>query len=81
MMSASATNSNLSAEAESFVPGALAPAQDGAGAGDPGGGGASSGGDAGLPRFVTSCYPFVQETENSAAAAVGIQHQGYAEKF
>ena len=60
----SVSNSNLSAEAESFVP-STTYSQD-------------STPEAGaLPRYVTSCYPFVQEDGNGNAPHQ--PHQGYVQ--
>ena len=61
--SMSVSNSNLSAEAESFVPGSRNSSSTQDLAADPGGGGRGE-----LPQYVTSCYPFVQDDGIQALA-------------
>lgn len=63
--------SSLSADAKCFVPGKIR--ASGTGTGIAGGGGRNSSGH--LPKYVTSCYPFVQGDPGPSPRAVG-QWQG-----
>ena len=62
-MQHSGAASRLSAEAQSFVPGRQLNAD-----------GTKSGGDdlSQLPRYITSCYPFVKEDQAHSARSVNV---------